>query len=229
MAGAASGDCFTNEGTEQDPGLQPDSSCVAGDFEVVQVLYDTTNTSGCDKSGPDWGVADYTEDQVLCLSYRDQSSAYNAAVNDCVFGPPTNSQLWSAQPCSIGNFTVLYRYTDATADNTVCGSGSDWYAPFVVNGYPDLDVVLCLHMNYPQVAAASLRTCLYATGFSSYEDFTEVPCDSANVYVAGHIEKYDPSWCGSDDWNWWPPPDYPSLGITTCLAPENLHSESDRR
>lgn len=221
MAGAITGDCFMNDGTEQDPDLQPDLSCVAGDFDVAQVLPDTTGTSGCDGTAPEWGVADSTDDQVLCLSYQNASSAYNAAANDCVFGPPGSGQIWSTQPCGVGNFTVLDRYTGATADEAVCGPGSQWWVPFTVNGYPGLDAVLCLKMNYPLVDTAPMDTCLYEAGLSSYQDFTEVPCGSANVYITGRVEADNSSWCGSDGWFWWPPPGYPSLGFTTCLRQGN--------
>jgi hypothetical protein len=223
MAGAMPGDCFMNNGTEQNPDLQPDPSCLDGDFDVAQVLPDTTDTSGCDATAPQWGVADSTDDQVLCLSYQDAGSAYNAAVNDCVSASP--GQTWSTVSCSIGNFTVLDRYTGATADNTACGSGSDWYASFQNNGYPNLNVMLCLQMNYPPIATAPVGTCIYHIDFSSYKDFNEVPCGSANSYVSGHSGTYDPSQCGSNGgtygWYWWFPPGYPSLGVTTCLRPAN--------
>jgi hypothetical protein len=224
MAGAATGECFTNDGTGQDPDLWP-SSCLVGDFQVVHVLPGTTDTSGCDGiADDDWNVPDEIGDQVLCLSYLDASTAYNAVAGGCVFGPPGTDQGWSAQPCQIGNFTVRSRYMDWTG-SSVCGSGSDYYVSFTVGGYPGLNVALCLEMNYGAAATAPLNTCVLQTGSGSDERFWQTSCgdadDDANVYVVtGRVWQYDdPSWCGSYASVWWEPPGYPGLGLTTCLAP----------
>jgi eukaryotic-like serine/threonine-protein kinase len=221
LAGAAVGECFMNKGTGQQEYLKPESSCAVGDLKVVWVLHGTTDISGCDSvPDNDMDVPDDIDNQVLCLTFLDASDAYNADVGDCVFGPPDSSQGWSTQPCGIGNFSVVSRNTNTTADESVCGAGTDWYTSFVVNGNPILDVVLCLEMNYPVVGAVPLNTCLLQIGSGSSESFSETSCNDANVRVTGRIGQYDdPAWCGIDSSVWWKPPGYQSLGFTTCLAP----------
>src|SRR5215471_4530529 len=64
-----------------------------------------------------------------------------------------------------------------------------------ITATPNLNVMLCLQMNYPPIATAPVDTCIYHLDFSSYKDFAEVPCGSANSYVSGHFGTYDPSQC----------------------------------
>jgi hypothetical protein len=138
-----------------------------------------------------------------------------------VYGPSHRDTTWRSEPCEAGTFSVVARYRDTT-DGSECGSDSDWARQFTVPGYPDLDELLCLQMNYPVVGTVPIDTCLLKTGTGSGTSFSQVPCDEANVVVTGRTDTYDdPSFCGTDGASWWHPHGYRDLGFTTCLGPVN--------
>jgi hypothetical protein len=220
LAAAQPGECFSNDGSEQHPALRPDSACPDGDFQVVQVLAGTTDASGCDEvTHDDWNIIDPAGDQALCFSYQTSSSAYHAADGQCVYGPSHRDTTWRSEPCEAGTFSVVARYRDTT-DGSECGSDSDMARQFTVPGYPDLDELLCLQVNYPVVGTVPIDTCLLKSGTGSDASFSQVPCDEANVVVTGRTGTYDdPSFCGTDGASWWHPRGYRDLGFTTCLGP----------
>jgi hypothetical protein len=218
LAGAAPGDCYANSGTEDSPQWQPDSSCGTGDFKVVQVEDGTMDSSACDgEQGWDLGWPDPASDQVLCLAYQDSSPAYEASVNQCVFGQP--GQDWNYASCDPGSFTVVGVYQDTTSPGH-CGTDSDEHAVYTVPGFPSLDKVFCLEMIFPYVATVQIDGCLVESGSGNDISFAAASsCSDANVVVAGRIfTPYDRSFCGQYAWYTWHSYAYPDLGVTVCLG-----------
>jgi serine/threonine protein kinase len=220
LAGAWTGECFSNDGSEWSADLQPDPACLDGDFKVVQILADTTDRSDCDGfTGDDWNVSDVADDQVLCFSYLDSSPAYHASVGQCVYGPSDSNTIWSFEPCQAGTFTVVGKYR-GTTDMSECGP--DMSREFTIGGYPGLDEVLCLRMNFPLLGTVPMNTCLLENGTAGNSSFSLSPCSDANVVVTGRIGVYDdPFFCGTEAAYWWRSNGYPSLGFTTCIRPLN--------
>lgn len=221
LAGASAGDCYANNGTEDNADWQSDSGCQTGDFKVVQVESDTTDSSSACGGVQNWDLAipDDAGDQVLCMAYQDASPAYEATPNQCVFGPPGSGQTWNFESCGTGNFTVDEVYRDTT-DTSKCGSGSDEGISFEVSGYPDIDKVLCLSMNYPWISTVQMNGCVWESGSGSDVTFSNVSsCDEANRIVTGRVfQPNDGSFCGQWGWYTWQSGDYPSLGVTVCLG-----------
>lgn len=219
LAGAWTGECFSNDGTEHNPDLQP-GACLDGHFKVLQVLAGTTDTSGCNGfTGDDWNLSDVASDQVLCFSYLHSSPAYHALRDQCVYGRSGSYTIWNSEPCQAGTFTVVGRYR-GTTDTSNCGS--DMGREFTIDGYPDLDEVLCLRMNFPLLGTVRMNRCLLESGPPSNPSFSPVPCSAANVVVTGRTGKYDdPGFCGTDTAFSWRPPGYTNLGYTTCIRPLN--------
>jgi hypothetical protein len=106
-------------------------------------------------------------------------------------------------------------------DSDQCGSGSDENVSFTVPGYPDLDKVLCLHMNFPWISTVQMYGCVWESGSGSETSFSPVTsCSDANAVVEGRIfEPDDGSFCGQYGWYTWQSGDYPDLGVTVCLGP----------
>jgi hypothetical protein len=221
LAGASPGNCYANNGTEDDPQWQLDPGCGTGDFKVVAVEPDTTDTSSACSGVQGWDLdyPDQVGDQVLCMAYLDSSSAYGAAAGQCVFGPPGLYQAWDFASCGTGNFTVVNVYRDST-DPYPCGSGSDYNVSITVPGYPDLAKVLCLQMNFPWISTVQVNGCVWQSGSGSDTSFSPVSsCSDANAVVEGRIfEPDDGSFCGQYGWDSWRSTDYPDLGVTVCLG-----------
>lgn len=220
LAGAQSGDCYYQTGGWKSADWHPQTSCQTGDFQVVQVISGTTDTSRCNNvPGADWEVPDLVGDQVLCMMYQNSSPAFAASLNQCVYGPPTSDSTWNMTSCSPGNFTVVGVYR-GTTDSSRCGSNSDYAESFTVPGYSDLNEVLCLEMNFPLVVTAQQYACLWESGWGSSATFSNVSsCSAANVVVEGRINRInDSAFCGRYGSYTWYPRDYPGLGYTVCLG-----------
>jgi hypothetical protein len=168
----------------------------------------------------DFTSSDPAGDQVLCMMYQDSSPAFAATAGQCVFGPP--GQTWNITSCDPGTFTVDNVHT-GTTDTSGCGPGSDEAASFTAPGYPGLDKVLCLAMNWPLAGTAQQYACLSESGSGSNINFSNVSsCGEANVIVEGRTYKpRDPSFCGQYAWYTWESNYYPNLGFTVCLGRPN--------
>src|SRR5262249_40085534 len=105
-----------------------------------------------------------------------------------------------------------------TTDTSECGSALP--KQFPVDGYPGLDKVFCLRMNFPLIGTVPINTCLLETGPVTSPSFSQSPCYAANVFVTGRTYIYDdPLFCGRDASTWWHSYGYPNLGFTTCTRP----------
>jgi hypothetical protein len=221
LAGATPGDCYANTGTEEDAVWQFDPGCGTGDFKVVAGEPDTTDASSACSGVQDWDLAysDPASDQVLCLAYQDSSPAYEANVSQCVFGPPGPGQAWDFTSCGAGSFTVVSVSRNSTSP-TQCGPDSDKNVSFKVPGYPDLDKVLCLQMNFPWISTVQVNGCVLESGSGSGTSFSPVSsCSDANAVVEGRVfEPYDGKYRGQYRWYTWQPMDYRDLGVTVCLG-----------
>jgi hypothetical protein len=220
---AWSGECFFPDDGEQDLTQNPSSawqstSCSDGEFKVIEVLANTPGTSGCNGfTGDDWNVPDQSSDRVVCFTYLDSNSAYNAAVNNCVYGLSYQGAPWSAASCSAGHFTVVSKHWSTTSTDAC---GSNIAESFTVSDYPVLDEVLCVQMLYPTLGSVPLNTCLRESGPVRSPTFTSSSCADANVVIRGRVFVYDdPSFCGQYSSAWWYPAGYPNLGFTACLGP----------
>ncbi|WP_327290574.1 LppU/SCO3897 family protein [Streptomyces sp. NBC_01198] len=216
---AATGDCFDDTGAPQTAGLRP-TGCAPRTFKVVDVLHGTTDTGGCANVPEDsWNVPYPAQNLVLCLSYLyDHGSAYHAVPGDCVWGTSADS-AWNGIDCQNGAFTVQKRYT-GTTDGSRCNSlrDNDWVEHFTVGGRSDLDVTLCLTMNYPDDAGhATQHECMRFTGTTTRPSLHASSCGSANVVVTGRTPTYNNAkFCGTDAWATWKPDYYPKLAYTVC-------------
>lgn len=214
---AEEGDCFSNDGTMQDMELTA-TSCGDSTFEAVEVLHGTTDPDDCGPS--DWTVRYPSYDLVMCLDYRHASgSAYHADEGDCVYGESGSGTHWSTQECETGNFTVLERLK-GTKDTSRCEGGYGTYSRyFTVKRSPELNVVLCLRINYPDdIGYAERNHCMIKTGSPPDLDFTFSDCDRANVIATGRTSVYDnTAFCGDQGWSTWRSSEFPDLSYTACF------------
>ncbi|MDT0341967.1 serine/threonine protein kinase [Streptomyces litchfieldiae] len=218
---AVEGDCFDNYGTMDDLDLSP-ASCGGGSFEAVRVLHGTTDLSECD-GVPDssWAVSYGSYDLVMCLSYlHPNGSAYHTTPGECVYGPSDGGTVWDEVDCQTGNFTVVARYP-GDSDLSDCDPSERWdhSRHYTVDTWPELNVRLCLSMNYPDdIGHAPIDTCLAMSGSGSDLHFTYADCSVADVYVTGRTSTYyDTGFCGSDGWSTWESPEFPELSYTACF------------
>ncbi|RMI43546.1 LppU/SCO3897 family protein [Streptomyces triticirhizae] len=218
---AAPGDCLAEGGTPDAPDLAP-ATCGDGVFEVREVVpagadcRDYVNGAELDRAVRYDGY-----DLTLCLAYRHGAgSAYHAAVGDCVYGGSGDDARWEETSCQTGNFTVAGRLENESSWDDCDRSTPGYYGrSFTVSGWrPELDVRLCLRMNYPDDAGRShLNTCLAMTGSVESPTFTFADCERANVYVTGRTSDYaDADFCAPDAWATWRNEDFPDLGYTIC-------------
>jgi len=220
VAAAEVGSCFYDNGTTGQADLVA-TDCTDGAFKVVSINPGTTDLSSCDGvTDSDESVSSAVNDLVLCLSYQSPGgTAYHAQQNDCVYGSSSGGS-WSTQTCQTGNFKVLAAYR-GTSDDSKCDSWPHYneWRHFAVARNSELDVLLCLSMNYPDDAGyATQNECLLKSGTESHVTFTNVgSCASSNVVVTGRTSRYrDSAFCGNDGWTTWEPSDYPSLAYTVC-------------
>lgn len=222
LSGVSAGECFANNGTLQDPALELDPACSDGDFQVTQVLADTSDTSGCDGSTDDWPYVDDSSYQVVCFAYLSDSLLYHAQVGQCVSGPSEDLTAWIFDSsCQPSTFTVVNRY-QGTANTSECGS--DMPESLSVNDFPSLDVLLCLQMNYPTFGTAAIGSCVLETYNSpGINNYALVPCGEANAVIDSRTAGYgDPNdFCGTDGWNSWQASGYPQYSYTTCIRSTN--------
>lgn len=215
---SSSGDCLANKGSFEHPDLVA-SSCVNGAFQVLQVRHGTTDTSQCDSLGnDDYNASSKAVNTVLCLTYR-TSSAYHARAGSCVYGPNSSSSTWYEKTCQTGNFRVVQRI-GGTTDKSRCPSGGSVDESLTTStNWPQLNVLLCLSMNYPDAAGrAKVNQCLLRTVRGSTAYFTAVNCNQANVVVTGRTHTYhDTAFCGSNGWTTWPSNDFPAFSYTVCF------------
>lgn len=217
LSGVTSDECFFNGGTLQDPDFQPDPACTDGDFQVAQVLADTDDPSACEVASDDWAYVDDADDQVVCFTYLSDSPVYHAQINDCVFGPSGDPTSWSIKSsCSAGTFTVIGRY-QGTADTSKCGS--DMPESLTAYGFPNLDVLLCLQMNFPFFGTAAIGTCLLGTyDYPGVDYYSSVSCSQANAVIDSRTTTYnDTGFCGTDSVASWEAPGYSQYSYTTCI------------
>ncbi len=209
------GSCFVNDGSYAQPSLKTTDCANAGVFTVVQILDGTSDSSGCDVAPDDYNVNNVADDIVLCLRYGRTDGAYNAQVNDCVFGPNQPDIAWNIEPCQTGNFKVRERLK-GTTDTSQCDNFDENFV--IRTAWPNLDVLLCLNIIYPDAAGrARVNSCLSRTSNGTSVVFQAVPCDAANVVVTGRTGVFDdPAFCGQDGATWWEPTGFPSLGYTVC-------------
>ncbi|MEV6008141.1 protein kinase [Streptomyces sp. NPDC051976] len=220
IEGARIGDCFVNDGTFEAAHLRA-ASCGNDVFQVAQVLQGTQDTSGCDGvPNTDYRLSYSGYDLVLCLTYRTSNDVYHARPGNCVFGPNAASAPWHLQGCQTGNFTVKARLT-GTTDTSRCHGYQD-VDEMTTNTTPwsQLDVVLCLSMNYPNAAArAPVGSCLFRSGSGSSTTFQYASCPGGNVVVTGRVQQYyDTAYCNAGHgWTTWRSNEFPSLAYTVCF------------
>ncbi|WP_206305952.1 serine/threonine-protein kinase [Streptomyces sp. RFCAC02] len=219
IADAVEGDCFVNYGTMDDFDLQS-SYCEDGAFEAVSVIEGSTDHDDCEGTeDADWYVNYPAQAVTLCLSYlHANGSAYHAEPGDCVYGLQDDGTVWDVQDCQDGNFTVVARF-DGESDWDDCDDWT-WHhgRHFSVDSWPELDVRLCLAMNYPDDAGtAAVDNCMSMSGPAESATFHYSDCSSANVIITGRTSTYDdPGFCGNDGWTTWQNSDFPDLGYTVC-------------
>jgi hypothetical protein len=218
------GDCFANDGSFGQPVLRP-TDCQEHVFKVIQVLHGTANRDECPTSSvdDDYNVTAAAGDLVLCFEYLPSVDAYHAQAGDCVFAPDQTFNSISEQSCQTGNFTVLARLK-GTSDPSGCQSYPKTdERPVFTPPWAQLDVVLCLAINYPDAAGrAQVNRCLYMTGSGSLANFTAVPCVDANVVVTARFPQYDDVVaCGVDGWTTWQSIDFPQFDYTVCFRSNN--------
>ncbi|CAM4156450.1 hypothetical protein [Nocardiopsis rhodophaea] len=219
IADAEIGSCFYDEGTRSEPDLIA-TACTTGAFKVVEIYHGTTELDSCD------GVDDYNQsvssslhDLVLCLSFLSPGGdAYHADQGDCVYGPNSGAP-WDTQPCETGNFKVLAVYRGS--DESKCDQWPRYNLWKQVSGPAnlDLDVLLCLSMNYPDdIGYAEQRQCLLKSGSGEDASFTNTgSCSTSNVVVTGRTSRYGAtSFCRDDGWATWRNREYPELAYTVC-------------
>jgi len=217
LSGVTSDKCFFNGGTLQDPDFQQDPACTDGDFQVAQVLVNTDDPSACEAASDDWDYVDDADDQVVCFTYLSDSPIYHAQINDCVFGPSDDSTSWSIRSsCSAGTFTVIGRY-QGTADTSKCGS--DMPESLTAYEFPNLDVLLCLQMNFPFFGTAAIGTCLLGTyDYPGVDYYSPTSCSEANAVIDSRTTTYnDAGFCGTDSVASWEAPGYSQYSYTTCI------------
>ncbi|MEV0265807.1 protein kinase [Streptomyces sp. NPDC050617] len=211
------GDCLANDGTYERPVLRA-TDCATRAFKVLRVLEGTSDTSEC-RGTPDtdYSVGNSGYGRALCLSYQ-YGSAYHARSGECVYGPNSAGSNWTKSACRTGNFTVKTRLT-GTTDTSRC----DAYANVdeglkVSTRWSQLDIALCLSMNYPDAAGrAKTGSCLLGTGSAQQPHFQATSCDAANVVVTGRTSAYrDAAFCGSHGWATWRSSEFPKHSYTIC-------------
>ncbi|MFD0557260.1 serine/threonine protein kinase [Stackebrandtia endophytica] len=215
---ATVGDCIENRGSDDSLDLEF-TGCGNGVFEVIKVLAYETSSDCYSDYNADWSVYNEHFDMRLCLEYRHRSSAYAARPGDCVFRYG-DDQPWEEVGCDTGTFTVLQRLRDES-DLEACADSHrlDWMVHLPVGAADDLDVVLCLSMNYPHDAGhAQINSCMLRTEYTDGSvDFTFRSCDESNVYVTGRTsDPDDRSFCGNHGSTWWKSRHFPSLSYTVC-------------
>lgn len=220
MQSAQIGDCFTIGASYTNPNLQP-ADCAPQTFEVVRILPNTTDHGGCsDAPNDDFNVSNSKDDMVLCLTYHlPNTGPYHARPNTCVFGPNVDHTVWNSVSCNIGNFTVLKRVVGNT-DKSQCNGLPGWNDTETIRTpWNQLNVMLCLAMNFPPEGTASIGSCMYKTGSGSNADFQSVPCSQANVVVTNRItgQYMDAGFCKPDAWTSWHPTGFPLMTYTTCF------------
>ena len=219
VAGAVAGDCFANDGTMAAMDLRP-TDCKGGAFQAVRVIHDSTDTDDCGSVTADWSVAYPGRRTVLCLNYlHPNGSAYHAATGDCVYGPRRDGSVWEKQDCRTGNFTVVARVQGRSTASDCDGEEWQHSRYFTVERWPELNVRLCLRMNYPDdVGRAEVDSCLLMTGTEPDLRFAAADCGRANVVVTGRTDRYhDRAFCGNHGWTTWRPSGFPELAYTVCF------------
>jgi serine/threonine protein kinase len=218
------GDCFAATGTYEHP--QPQRApCNPGNFRVALVLSGTTDHSGCaNAANVDYAITNSDDDLVVCLTFLasgDSSTttdAYHAKANSCVAGNSGSGQTWFEYSCVVGDYVVLARLTD-TADTSQCRSYNNYDANRYYNPTfsSQLDVVLCLSVNYPDAAGhATVNTCLY-TSNGTVGSFQNVPCNQANAVVVSRINQFDDNaYCNGYPWVSWHSGLNTSIAYTVC-------------
>jgi len=215
---AEAGDCVENLGSRDSLDLEF-ADCSTGVFEVTKVLSYSGSSDCYDDYGADWSVYNESHDMRLCLEYLHRSDAYGARVGDCVFRYEDDGP-WEEVGCDTGRFTVLERLRNES-DLDACEDSFrlDWMVYLPVNSDDDLDVVLCLSMNYPHDAGhAEVDNCMLRTEYSDGSvDFAFKPCDESNVYVTGRTsDPDDKSFCGDHGWTSWESSYFPDLSYMVC-------------
>ncbi|TJZ54262.1 hypothetical protein FCH28_13900 [Streptomyces piniterrae] len=213
------GSCFDDEGTTDDPDLSA-TACTTGAFKVVDLYHDTTDLDRCDNvTDRDRSVSSTAHDLVLCLSYLSPGGdAYHAEQGDCVYGSNATGP-WDKESCETGNFKVLAVYRGG--DKSKCDGWPRYNRWQRISG-PDtsnLDVLLCLSMNYPDdIGYATVRQCLLKRGSDDNATFTNTgSCGTSNVVVTGRTSRYsDAAFCGNNGWSSWRNRNYPDLAYTVC-------------
>ncbi|MFE7118445.1 protein kinase [Streptomyces sp. NPDC057654] len=211
------GDCLANDGTYEKPVLRA-TDCATRAFKVLRVVEGTSDTSECHGTpDTDYTVSNPGYKRALCLTYQ-YGSAYHARSGECVYGPNSAGSNWTKTSCRTGNFAVKARVT-GTTDTARC----DAYANVdeglkVSTRWSQLDLVLCLSMNYPDAAGrAESGSCLLRTGSAQQPHFQATSCANANVVVTGRTSTYhDAAFCGSHGWATWRSPDFPNRSYTIC-------------
>ena len=218
MHSAQIGDCFDNGGTFAQPMLQP-APC-NGNFMVVRKLLGTIDHSGCaDAPNDDYNVDNSADNIVLCLTYLHGSNgAYHADPGTCVFGQNVQGARWTMQACTVDTFTVLKRIVGNT-DKSQCDGLPGWDDTLTIStSWDQLNVLLCLAMNFPPEGRVALDTCMLRTPGTPKATFQPVDCSVANVLITGRIYKFSASgYCGTNGWTSWRSAEFQNLAYTTCF------------
>ncbi|MDT0342286.1 serine/threonine-protein kinase [Streptomyces litchfieldiae] len=218
---AEEGDCFENEGTLRDVELTS-AECESGVFEVLRVINGSADASACDGT-PLSDLAAAYPDITLCLTYRHYSDVYHAREGDCVEEYDYDVDRWIPEDCTAADFTVMERL-EGTNDDAGCDRsrpGSYSHA-FTVEAWPELDVVLCLSMNYPRgdIGYAQPGDCLHLYGTEGDRSFEFADCDSADIVQVTRRANayYDDAteYCGQTNGSRFDPEGFPELAYTVC-------------
>ncbi|THV34684.1 LppU/SCO3897 family protein [Glycomyces buryatensis] len=218
---AVVGDCFVDYGDEYSADIEP-TSCGAGSFETVDIFEGTSDLASCDSvENANKAVTSTAASRVLCLSYIaiDGDDAYQAQVDECVYGPNETGSAWGTIGCEDGAFRVLERL-EGQSDMGMCSESTYYnHAISYTTSETYLDVVLCLQMIYPggDIGYAEMDHCMSMTGDYEYFEFVS-DCSSGNVYLTGRTsEDVDSeSWCNGWGWYNWTNPDFPEHTFTAC-------------
>ena len=144
------------------------------------MLDSTIDTSRCPSSvEDDYRVSNAALDMVACLSYNQGGgNAYHAAAGQCVVGETTQGSMWNSAACHEGNLTVQARLT-GTTDKSLCSSYTDTTdAVSFTARWQQLDIALCLSMNYPDAAGyARVGMCLLNTESGHPGGFEATACN----------------------------------------------------
>lgn len=217
---AEKGDCFENEGTLQDPELTS-AECESGVFEVLRVS-NSSDPAACDGTPLSDMTATYPE-VTLCLTYDHSSEVYRAGEGDCVEEYDYDADRWISEDCTTADFTVTERLEgtgdDAGCDRSRPGSHSQ---AFTVESWPELDVVLCLSMNYPRgdIGYAQPGDCMHLYGKEGDRTFESADCGSDDVVeITRRTDVYyevPEEFCGRTNWSNFNPEGFPELAYTVC-------------